>query len=67
MTAPILAYPKPQREYVEDTDASDVGIGAVLSRLQDGDKKVIAYASKSLSKEHNYCVTSKELLALVIM
>jgi len=52
--------------FILDTDACDVSIGAVLSQMQGGEEKVIAYAPKSLSKsERNYCVTRKELLAVV--
>lgn len=49
-----------------DTDASGHGIGAVLSQEQGGTEKVIAYFSRVLSKtERNYCVTRRELLAMV--
>ena len=49
-----------------DTDASDHGVGAVLSQLQDGVEKPIAFASRTLSKsERNYGVTRRELLAIV--
>jgi hypothetical protein len=66
ISAPILAYPNPVSRYILDTDASDFGIGAVLSQVQDGQERVIAYASKSLSRsERRYCVTRKELLAIV--
>ena len=38
----------------------------VLSQIQDGDEKVIAYFSRKFSKqEKNYCVTRRELLAVV--
>ena len=38
----------------------------VLSQIQDGDERVIAYASRTLnSSEKNYCVTRKEMLAVV--
>jgi hypothetical protein len=56
--APILAYPKLGERFVVDTDASNFGIGGVLSKMQDGQERVIAYYSKMLNKaERNYCVT----------
>ena len=65
-TAPVLAYPVPGAPYILDTDASNTGIGAVLSQVIDGVEHVLGYASRSLSKtERNYCVTRKELLAVV--
>jgi len=64
--APILAYPKTGAQYILDTDASNVGIGAVLSQVQDGEERVIAYASKTLHQaQRNYCVTRREALAIV--
>ena len=65
-SAPVLAFPNPRDTFILDTDASDVGIGGVLSQVQDGMERVISYGSRTLSKsEKNYCVTRKELLALV--
>ena len=64
--SPVLAYPDIETEFLLDTDASNTGIGAVLSQVQDGQERVIAYGSKTLTRaERNYCVTRRELLALV--
>ena len=66
VTAPILAYPNQTDPFVLDTDASDVAIGAVLSQRQGEHERVIAYGSRALTKEErNYCVTRRELLAVV--
>lgn len=45
MSFPILAYPDPQLLFLLDTDASDIGIGAVLSQVEGGQEKAIAYTS----------------------
>ena len=61
----IMAYPQDDGEFILDTDACDTGIGAVLSQIQNGETKVIAYGSRTLNKaESNYCITDKELLAV---
>ena len=65
-TAPVLAYPIASGKFTLDTDASEKGIGAVLSQEQNGQERVAAYFSRSLNRrERNYCVTRKELLAVV--
>lgn len=65
-SSPVLGYPQSHGTFILDTDASNVGIGAVLSQIQDGEERVIEYFSRVISKpERNYCVTRKELLAIV--
>ena len=66
VTAPVLSYPRREGDFVLDTDASNVGMGAVLSQMQDGHERVIGYFSKVFSKpERNYCVTRRELVAVI--
>ena len=51
--------------FILDSDTSDSGLGAVLSQVQCGKERVIAYAARALSKaERNYSTTRKELLSL---
>ena len=62
---PILAYPEFQKPFEIHTDASAKGLGAILYQTQNGQKKVIAYASRSLSRsEKNYSAFKLEYLAL---
>ena len=63
--SPILAYADVKALFVLHTDASGDGLGAVLYQVQDGQKRVKAYSSRSLSKrERNYPVHKLEFLAL---
>ena len=65
-TTPVLSYPDFNVEFILDTDASNHGIGAVLSQVQDSVEKPKTFASRTLTKaERNYCVTRRELLAIV--
>ena len=64
--APILGYPRDEGELFLDTDASGYALGGILSQVQDGEERVLAYASKALSPaEQRYCTTRRELLAVV--
>lgn len=63
---PILQFPDYSKEFIVTTDASDVGIGAVLSQGPIGQDKPICYASRTLNdSEQNYSATEKECLAMV--
>ncbi|XP_060568984.1 uncharacterized protein LOC132727472 [Ruditapes philippinarum] len=63
---PVLAFPQENGLFILDTDGCNTSIGCVLSQEQNGEEKVISYASKSLSKsQQRYCTTFIELLAVV--
>ena len=63
--SPTLAYADFKAPFVLHTNASRDPLGAVLYQVQDGQRRVTAYASRSLSKsERNYPVHQLEFLAL---
>lgn len=66
VSAPILRSPDFSKTFTIQCDASDTGLGGVLTQELDGEEVVIAFCSRSMSKaERNYCVTQRELLALL--
>lgn len=66
ISAPVLALPDFNEEFILQTDASGHGVGAVLLQEQDGAKKVIAYASRGLNElEKRYSVYELEALAVL--
>lgn len=61
-TTPILALPDFTKDFVIECDASNGGIGAILSQ----DRHPIAYLSKALSPKHrSLSVYDKEMMAVV--
>lgn len=66
MSEPFLVYPDFSRPFYLSTDASRVGLGAILANIIDGEERPICYASRQLNKsEMNYSATELELLAVV--
>lgn len=53
----ILAYPLDDGEYVLDTDTSDEAIGGVLSQIQNGTEKVMAYGFVHLINQRKIIVS----------
>ena len=66
-SAPVLAFPNFDQDFILETDASIRGLGAILSQKdQDGKQHPIAYASRALTEsEKNYAITELETLAVV--
>ena len=64
-TTPLLAYADFGKSFKLHTDASDLGLGALLYQIQDGVEKVISYANGSLTKsEAKYPVNKLEFFSL---
>ena len=68
MDAPILAFLTETGLYVLDTDASNFGLGGVLSQVQNNQELVVAYCRRALRlSQRRYCTTKREMLAAVAM
>ena len=66
--APILAFPTETGQYILDTDASNFGLGGVLSQIQGDVECVVAYCSRTLRpSQRRYCTTKRKMLADVAM
>lgn len=66
ITSPVLTSPDYSKEFTIQTDASDIGIGAVLTQGSGDDEKVICYMSQKLtSTQQKYQTTERELLAVL--
>lgn len=66
-SAPVLRQPDPSRQFVVEVDASETGVGAVLSQRFDPHNRLYpcAFFSRRLtSAEKNYDVGNRELLAV---
>ena len=62
----VLHIFDPNKKTILITDASDIGIGAVLKQEHDGQEVPVGYFSRKLLKhQRNYVVTEKEALAII--
>ena len=66
MSEPILIYPDFSEKFLIYTDASNYGVGAVLSQMRDGKDQPVAYASRHFNEpEMKYSTIEKEAAAVV--
>lgn len=67
-SADLLVHFNPDMKLILASDASNYGIGAVLSHeMPDGTERPIGYVSRSLNPaERNYSTVDKEALAVVV-
>lgn len=67
VNAPVLALPDYTVPFNIHCDASNVGVGAMLTQVQDGQERVIAYYSSKLTPDQQkYFTTEKECLAVIL-
>ncbi len=67
ISAPILNTSDPSRQFIVEVDASEVGVGAILSQRSSSDEKIhpCAFFSHRLTlTERNYDIGNRELLAV---
>jgi hypothetical protein len=66
-TQPILSTPNFAKDFILQTDASNFGLGAVLTQIDtEGNEKPILYLSRKLQgREENYTISEKECLAII--
>ncbi|XP_068111085.1 uncharacterized protein [Hyperolius riggenbachi] len=67
VSAPVLQAPDFRRRFLVQTDASDYGLGAVLSQVDEkgGEHPILYLSRKLLPREVAYSTTEKECLAIV--
>ena len=66
---PVLRSPNFEKEFILQTDASDVGVAGVLSQLDEDNLEhpVAYYSRKLLPRETKYSTVEKECLAIRVV
>ena len=66
ISAPLMKNPDFNRTFILQTDASGVGVGAVLSQGEEEDQPIPYFSRKLLPREQAYSTVEKECLAIVL-
>ena len=66
VSAPLMRNPDFTRIFILQTDASGVGVGAVLSQGEEEDHPIAYFSRKLLPREKAYSTVEKECLAIVL-
>ena len=63
---PVLYAPDFNREFIIQTDASNVGIGVVMAqKKEDGVHPILYFSRKLTDSERKFCTTEKECAAII--
>lgn len=66
VAAPVMSCPDFSRPFIIQTDASDYGLGAVLTQSYPEGERVVSFISRSLSaSERKFSTTEKECLGVL--
>ena len=66
VTPPVLKVVEPDKPYILQTNVLELGLGAVLSQLKDGEQHPVTFTSrKLLPREKIHSITETECLAIV--
>ena len=66
VSAPLMRNPDFTRTFFLQTDASGVGVGAVLSQGETDDQPIAYFSRKLLCREKVYATVEKECFAIVL-
>ena len=62
----LLTRSDRRKPFISTTDASNLGVGAILSQIQNGEEKIICFYSSLHNKaQSRYLTTDQELLAVI--
>ena len=65
ITQPILGFPNMSKPFILTTDASNTGLGYILSQKEENGEVVISYGGRALrGAETRYSASEKEMLAV---